>query len=191
MWGRCWNCWTHLYMLPHHSLGLGQLSLALKHGCIQRYEYWSVDKDYNKFKRNVKDPWQGSKWVYSFCNSSLWPNLEEQKPNSVGKLTSSLNQAVKPDKVVLVVVCRDSNRSIVATQSQEECPCESLWAKSKAVLLAANLAHKEGFARRRCPICDKSYSKPIYNSSLVHQCYYRRYLCDSKLFCMSECLFCF
>ena len=57
-----------------------------------------MDKDYNKSKRNVKDPRQGSKGVYSFCSSSLCPNLEEQKPNNVGKLTSRLKQALHPNK---------------------------------------------------------------------------------------------
>ena len=45
------------------------------------------------------------------------------------------------------MVCRDSNGSIIAAQSQEECLGQSLWAESKAALLAASLAHKDGFAR--------------------------------------------
>uniref|UniRef100_A0A7N2MQC3 Reverse transcriptase n=1 Tax=Quercus lobata TaxID=97700 RepID=A0A7N2MQC3_QUELO len=38
--------------------------------------------------------------------------------------------SVKPDKVVLAVVCRDSNGSIVVAQSQEECPSESLYGQN-------------------------------------------------------------
>ena len=45
------------------------------------------------------------------------------------------------------MVCKDSNWSIVTANYQEECPGEPLWAKSKAALLAASLARKEGFAR--------------------------------------------
>ena len=45
------------------------------------------------------------------------------------------------------MVCRDSSGSIVAAESQEECPGEPLWAESKAAFLAASLACKEGFDR--------------------------------------------
>ena len=45
------------------------------------------------------------------------------------------------------MVCRDSSGSIVAAESQEECPGEPLWVESKAALLAASLARKKGFDR--------------------------------------------
>jgi len=63
------------------------------------------------------------------------------------------------------VVCRDSNRSIVAAQSQEECPGEPLWVESKATLLAASLAHKEGFARVVIEGDAQSVIKAIINPS--------------------------
>ena len=74
-------------------------------------------------------------------NSPSW------KPPPLGWIKCNFDAAVKPDKVVLAVVCRDSNESIVAADCQEECPGEPLWAESKAALLAASLARKEGFAR--------------------------------------------
>ena len=93
------------------------------------------------------------------------------------------------------MVCRDSNGSIVAAESHEECPGDPLWAESKAALLAASLARKEGFDRVMlegdAQSVIKSYTKPIHISPLVHQCYNRGYPVDSKLFCMLECLLCF
>ena len=67
-------------------------------------------------------------------NSPSW------KPPPLGWIKCNFDAAVKPDKVVLAVVCGDSNGSIVAAESQEECPGEPLWAESKAALLAASLA---------------------------------------------------
>ena len=72
---------------------------------------------------------------------------------------------MKPDKVVLAVVCRDSNGSIVAANCQEECPSEPLWAESKAALLAASLARKEGFARVVLEGDAQSVIKAILNPS--------------------------
>ena len=72
---------------------------------------------------------------------------------------------MKPDKVVLVVVCKDSNGSIVAAESQEECLGEPLWAESKAALLAASLARKEGFARVVLEGDAQSVIKAILNPS--------------------------
>ena len=74
-------------------------------------------------------------------NSPLW------KPPPLGWIKCNFDAAVKPNKVVLAVVCRDSNRSIVAAHSEEECPGEPLWVESKATLIVASLAYKEGFAR--------------------------------------------
>nr|XP_023888299.1 uncharacterized protein LOC112000408 [Quercus suber] len=74
-------------------------------------------------------------------------NPPSWKPPPLGWIKCNFDAVVKLDKVVLVVVCRDSNGSIVAVESQEECPGEPLWAESKAALLAATLARREGFAR--------------------------------------------
>lgn len=65
----------------------------------------------------------------------------------LGWIKYSFDATVKPDKVVLAVVCRDSNGSIIVAQTQEECPSEPLWAEAKVALLAARLARREGFDR--------------------------------------------
>ena len=67
-------------------------------------------------------------------NSSPW------KPPPLGWIKCNFDAALKPDKVVLAVVCRDSSGSIIAAQTQEECPGEPIWAESKAALLVARLA---------------------------------------------------
>ena len=63
------------------------------------------------------------------------------------------------------MVCKDSNGSIVAAESQEECLGEPLWAESKAALLAASLARKEGFARVVLEGDAQSVIKAILNPS--------------------------
>ena len=66
---------------------------------------------------------------------------------------------------MLAVVCRDSNGSIVAAESHEECPGDPLWAESKAALLAASLARKEGFDRVVLEGDAQSVIKAILNPS--------------------------
>jgi len=70
-------------------------------------------------------------------NSSSW---KPPPPPPLGWIKYNFDSAVKPDKVVLAVVYRDSNGSIIAAQTQEECPGEPIWAESKAALLVARLA---------------------------------------------------
>ena len=57
-------------------------------------------------------------------NSPSW------KPPPLGWIKCNFDATVKPDKVVLVVVCRNSNGSLVVAQSQEECPGESLYGQN-------------------------------------------------------------
>ena len=92
-------------------------------------------------------------------NSPSW------KPPPLGWIKCNFDAAVKPDKVVLTMVCRDSNGSIIAAQSQEECLGESLWAESKVALLATSLACKEGFARVVLEGDAQSVIKAIINPS--------------------------
>ena len=57
-------------------------------------------------------------------NSPSW------KPPPLGWIKCNFDAALKPDKVVLAVVCKDSNGSIVVAQSQEEYPSESLYGQN-------------------------------------------------------------
>ena len=63
------------------------------------------------------------------------------------------------------MVCRDSNGSIVAADSQEECLGEPLRAESKAALLIASLARKKDFARVVIERDVQSVIKAILNPS--------------------------
>ena len=93
----------------------------------------------NKVFIQHKQAWQSI--IGEKENSPSW------KPPPLGWIKFNFDAAVKLDKVVLAMVCRDNSGSIVAAESQEECPGEPLWAESKAALLVASLARREGFDR--------------------------------------------
>nr|POF27677.1 hypothetical protein CFP56_69931 [Quercus suber] len=108
-------------------------------------------------------------------HQQAWQSILGEKENSpswkppLGWIKCNFDAAMKPDKVVMAVVCRDSNGSIVAAQSQEECPSESLWVESKAALLATSLACKEGFDRVVLEGDAQSVIKAILNPSTTPQ----------------------
>ena len=111
----------------------------------------------NKVFIQHKQAWQSI--IGEKENSPSW------KPPPLGWIKCNFEAAVKLDKVVLAVVCRDSSGSIIATESQEECPGEPLWVESKAALLAASLARKEGFDKVVLEGDAQSVIKAILNSS--------------------------
>ncbi|XP_075663417.1 uncharacterized protein LOC142633008 [Castanea sativa] len=103
-------------------------------------------------------------------HKQAWQSILEEKENSpswkpppLRWIKCNFDTAVKPDKVVLTVVCRDSNGSIVATQSQEKCLGKSLWVDSKVALLVVSSAHKEGFAKAVLEGDAQSVIKAIMN----------------------------
>ena len=107
-----------------------------------------------------------------FQHKQAWQSIIGEKENSpswkpppLGWIKCNFDAAVKLDKVVLAAVCRDSSGSIVVAESHEECPGDPLWAESKATLLAASLAHKEGFDRVVLEGDAQSVIKAILNPS--------------------------